>query len=528
MTGARSLHFVSPLPPVRSGIADYSADILPYLRERYAISLAPDAAPPGALPLYQVGNNVHHADIYAMAVEEPGIVVLHDYVLHHLLGEITLREGDEASYLATLAYGHGQLGAEAARARLLGIFGQYQHFVLPANAWLLDRSLAVIVHNHHAQRRIAEAHPDLPVHHVPMGIPDVAEVGVEEEMLAARRELGIAPDAFVIANLGFVTPIKRLDSVLRAFARLLATEPRALLCVVGEVSPSVDLAGLCARLQISSRVRIPGYVPFAAWHSYLRAADVCVNLRFPSAGETSASLLRIMGYGKPVLVSRYAQFRELPEGAAAHVDLGAAEEPVLARFLVELSRDPGLRQTMGDAARRFVREEHSMQRAAAAYGEALDATLEMREELRRRVEGRGARQSDWVRTTRVPGVLHADVRSRAPELSLAAGGSRLLRVWVHNLGDTVWLRNSGRGERAGFVIVDARFLRADGSLAAEAWGDLPADVRPGASFHASVELAAPAAPGRYTLDVDLRQMGLGRFADRGPGESLRIPVVVGL
>lgn len=523
-----TLHFLSPLPPVRSGIADYSADLLPYLRERYAITMPPDPPIAEALPIYQLGNNVHHIDIYARALEEPGIVVLHDFVLHHLLGEITLREGDLASYLETLAYGHGRIGADAARARLLGVFGDYQQFVFPGNAMLLDRSLALIVHSHHARRRAEEVHPDLPVHHVPMGIPAVEEV-TPEVRLAARREIGIPEDAFVVANLGFVTPIKRVDSVLRAFARLRALEPRALLLVVGEVSRQVDLAGLCRELGIADRVRLPGYVPFAAWHAHLRAADVCVNLRFPSAGETSASLLRIMGYGKPVLVSRFAQFRELPEGAAGHVDLGAAEEPVLARYLVELSRDAGLRRAMGDAARRFVQVEHSMSRAASAYGEAIDATFAMRAELQRRIAGRGPHRVDWTRTSRVPGVMRAVLDADTEPIAIPLGGTTRLPLVARNTGDTVWLRNPGGGERLGSVVIEARVLRDDGSAAAERCSDLAADVAPGEELRASVVVPSPSAPGRYTLDLDLRNTGFGRFADQRPGrgKGLRIPVIVG-
>jgi len=106
----------SPLPPQRSGIADYSAELLPHLAEHCEIELIVDEgvrpagtlaarfpvhghrALPGLLAagrfdavLYQLGNNRdYHASIYRSLIDHPGVVVLHEYVIHHLVRDLTL------------------------------------------------------------------------------------------------------------------------------------------------------------------------------------------------------------------------------------------------------------------------------------------------------------------------------------------------------------------------------------------------------------------------------------------------------
>ena len=99
--------YYSPLPPSRSGIADYSALLLPALEERMDVVVAKPGrfrrAPKADVALYHVGNDPNeHGWIVDALRKRPGIVVLHEFVLHHLVSGVTLARGDVEGYCAAL------------------------------------------------------------------------------------------------------------------------------------------------------------------------------------------------------------------------------------------------------------------------------------------------------------------------------------------------------------------------------------------------------------------------------------------
>src|SRR5688572_29560999 len=96
--------FFSPMPPSKSGIADYSAalvDPLSKLVDLTVFDRQPERFNPSAfdVALYQIGNNGYHAFVYEQAVQTPGIVVMHEANLHHLICDITIKRNDWDSYL---------------------------------------------------------------------------------------------------------------------------------------------------------------------------------------------------------------------------------------------------------------------------------------------------------------------------------------------------------------------------------------------------------------------------------------------
>src|ERR671938_1266968 len=109
--------YYSPLPPSRSGIADYSTLLLPALRERVDVVVAEPGrrAPAADVALYHVGNDPDaHAWIVDALRARPGVVVLHEFVLHHLVAGLTIGRKDGHAYLAALERDAGVAG------RLLG------------------------------------------------------------------------------------------------------------------------------------------------------------------------------------------------------------------------------------------------------------------------------------------------------------------------------------------------------------------------------------------------------------------------
>jgi hypothetical protein len=143
--------------------------------------------------------------------------------------------------------------------------------------------------------------------------------------------------------------------------------PRARYLLVGSPSPNFNVGRMIGMLGLEREVRVIGYAPPAQFADYLAASDVCANLRYPTAGETSAALLRIMGAGLPVLVSDTGAFTDLPDAAVGKVDIGGLEEEVLLEYLLLLARRPAVRAAMGRTARHYVATGHTLEAAARGY-----------------------------------------------------------------------------------------------------------------------------------------------------------------
>ncbi len=193
----------------------------------------------------------------------------------------------------------------------------------------------------------------------------------EDRRAGARRDLGLPADAFVFASFGFVTPHKRLDAALAAFARLRAARPAARFLICGEVAAQYDL-GAILDVAGGDGVTVTGRVPLEKFHRAMQACDVAVNLRHPTGGETSASLLRLLASGIPTIVTDVGSFAELPDGVVAKVAMDEREVDHLAALFSALAGDSGLRRAMSVAARRHVETHHELGHAASALLAALE------------------------------------------------------------------------------------------------------------------------------------------------------------
>ncbi len=320
------LAYLSPLPPATSGIADYSAALLPELARQVEVDAFSE---PGQRSLahydaviYQLGNSAHHGAIYDALVQYPGILDLHDGTLHHFFVDRTLHRGNAPAYLREMAYAHGAEGYDIATAIVRGA-GIYPFYRFPLIRRAVDLAMGVIVHSETIRRLVLEARPDARVQVIDhLAFPPAASTKTREALL---QELGLPRDAFIIASFGQITFGKRAEVVLAAFARFAALEPRARFVWVGDLSAEYDLRPEIRRLGLERRVYCTGRVPAAALPDYLALCDVAINLRYPTTGEASGGVMRLLAYGKPTLVSNVGWFAELPSETVVQIDVGQGE-----------------------------------------------------------------------------------------------------------------------------------------------------------------------------------------------------------
>jgi glycosyltransferase involved in cell wall biosynthesis len=155
--------------------------------------------------------------------------------------------------------------------------------------------------------------------------------------------------------------------LLRAFAGFVKDVPDALLLLVGKESPTFKIRKLLNQLELTKHVRITGYVPYEEYFDYIALSDVCVNLRYPTVRATSANILKIMAFAKPVLVSDLCELLDIPNTACLKIPLDDTEEAQLLNALHTLHADREYRETLGQQARAFVEQHHSMHQAAESY-----------------------------------------------------------------------------------------------------------------------------------------------------------------
>lgn len=380
--------FFSPLNPLPSGISDYSEELLPYLARHVEIELivegyVPTNAALGIFPrrtldefraraasydviLYQMGNSPAHAQIYETLLNYPGVVVMHDVVLHHLRAWLTLERGRTDAYRAALAEQYGEEGERAAEdeieRRVIS-----DRFALALNQEVVRAARGLIVHSAYAAREIQPLAPNTPLAMIPMGVPIPPLAGSSE----ARAALHLPSDAFIVAAFGEIHPYKRVLPALAAFAEFRTRHRDAMFLLVGRAAPMFDVREAARGLKVEDAVRVEGYAPRGVYEQYIAAADVCLNLRYPSAGETSASLLRLLAAGRVTFVTNADAAAELPASVCVRIEPDAFEEPLLVAYLTYFAENPEARAAMGERARRFVQEHHTLEGAAEAYAEFL-------------------------------------------------------------------------------------------------------------------------------------------------------------
>ena len=364
------LAYYSPMPPEKSGIADYSALLLPALRERIDVTVVRRGrkrAPRGTdLALYHVGNNPDaHAWIVDALRKQPGVVVLHDFVLHHLVAGMTVGRRDGHGYLDLMEREHGVVGRLLAHGVLdkrIPPLWESRPADFPLATFVLEHATGLIVHSRYVRDQARAAGYTGPISVVPHPAWPAPEIARQGETAGT-----------VIGCFGVVNSSKRIPELLRAVATVNASNPRARLLLVGPTSPGFDLDRRIQRLGLSEAgLEREGWVDEGRLWELMASSDVIVNLRHPTMGETSGSVIRGLSLGKPLVVSDVGWFAELPGDVALKVPPDDDEVATLTAALELLVTRSDVREAMGASAAELARREHDVQKVADQYVAALE------------------------------------------------------------------------------------------------------------------------------------------------------------
>jgi glycosyltransferase involved in cell wall biosynthesis len=365
--------YVSPLPPQQTGIADYSALLLPALRRRldvHIVSRRTRVIPRDAdAILYHIGNAAEaHGWILELLRRRPGVVVLHDFCLHHLVAELTLGNRDREGYARALEHEAGLVGrllAHGVAEGALPPLWETSPERFPLVGEVLSLAQGLIVHSAYVERRVRERGYAGPVWRIPH--PAWPDTAAEPAEVARER-------SFVVGCFGNLNASKRVPQLLEAFVALRQRHPGTLLILAGALGPGIELERRLPELglQLGEDVVYEGRVAEDRLWSLLASCDVCVALRRPTRGETSGMAMRALSVGKPLVVSESGWFAELPASVAAKVPVDGREAATLGAFLALLADDGDLRARMATSAAEYAQSVHGLERVADLYAAALE------------------------------------------------------------------------------------------------------------------------------------------------------------
>ena len=394
------LAWFSPLPPARSGIAAYSADLVPRLGPSHAIDCFSEATArdfvwkarrdPYDLVVYQLGNAPCHDYMWGYLAAFPGLVVLHDARLHHARARDLLQQERFDDYRREFWYDHPEAHRDFVEYAVAGLGGPI-YYCWPMLRVVMRTARLIAVHNPRVAADLRDEFPDTGIEAIRLGTaPFPGRLGADGAARGrVRASLGVPDTAVLFAAFGKITAEKRMGAILRAFDALARERDDVHLLLAGDASDYPSLGEELASASHASRVHVSGYVADEAIGDSLTASDACLCLRWPTALETSASWLQCLAAARPTVISDLAHLVDVPtmEPGGRRAPLASAEPVAIAIPLLDedeslllamrrLANEPRLRDALGRAGHAYWSANHTLDVMAGDYRRLIAQAVE--------------------------------------------------------------------------------------------------------------------------------------------------------
>ncbi len=324
----------SPLPPIQSGISDYCVDIIWEISKKFYVDVFIDNGyeVTCALPdnvkvykhyefldlkdkydeiVYHVGNSEFHVYMIDYIREFKGVIVLHDYNLNGMVRKM-IGNCSKQNYIQYKNFLLEDLYVDEVNRYLDRYLGDVSGGGVPdieLNGFITNYAKSIIVHSEYSKVKLKNKKPCKKVHKIPMYSP------VEKDIeISNKKEI-------VFGAFGIVSEPKRILPLLKAFKRISDENEKVKLILVGRVLDSFreKYNLLVEKLDLHSKVILTGHVSFDEFNDYMNWVDVGINLRYPYHGENSASLARLLGRGKCVIINDVGSFSEYPDDVCVKI-----------------------------------------------------------------------------------------------------------------------------------------------------------------------------------------------------------------
>ncbi|WP_441908414.1 glycosyltransferase [Paenibacillus sp. MCAF9] len=394
----KKIAFFTPLPPVKSGISDYSVDIICELSNYFIIDVFIDTnyLHDGGLPedvsvyehsyfkersnqyddiIYQVGNSEYHIFMIDYLKQYPGTVVLHDYNLHGILHFLASKNSGIEQYKQFLYEDFDRKIVDDYISELVSGNISLKEFEFPCNGAVTNYANKIIVHSDYAKKLLLQKDIKRNV----KKIPHYARIKDIDNTDDIRRRLSIDENKIVISAFGHIHETKRILPILKAYKNISEFNDQTILYLVGKPSPSIknEVERYIQDNNLSNKVNITGYTNLDEFEDYIDITDICLNLRYPYNGETSGSLMRILSKGKCSIVNDLGSFSEVPDECCVKLKspemLTELDEiEMITEKLKELVYNPELILSIGTNARAYAVNELDIKMIAERYKEFIN------------------------------------------------------------------------------------------------------------------------------------------------------------
>ena len=400
----RRLAFFSPLLPERSGISDYSAELLPELSRYYDVEIVTphpeisDTWIKDNLPvrtvewftknfdhydrlLYHFGNSVFHHHMFKLLDSFPGVVVLHDFFLSGIKAYQEVYETSPNELTKELYHSHGFVAVES-RFHTQDIEDVTSKY--PCNFSVLERALGVITHSDFSLALFKEWYKKEPAS-CWRKIPHLRKYPALEQNPSVRIKLGFAEKDFIVCCFGRIHRSKQNFVLVDAWLKSsLFQNKNCHLVLVGENDEGEygqEIIDAIAKNNAKSQIHITGWVDHEAFNDYLSITDVAVQLRTLSRGESSGAALDCMKYGIPTIVNANGAMSELPNDSVWMLP-DNFDKDELVKALEFLRKNANYCRELGKRAKETILKYHSPSECARQYFEAVEQSY-LKQQLNR-------------------------------------------------------------------------------------------------------------------------------------------------
>jgi len=392
-TKKEKIAFFSPLPNMRSGISDYSLDLLPFLSKYVDIDIFIDdytvsdpyinanyniydyrafqkVAHTYDNVIYQFGNSSYHAYMYDIAIKYPGIIVLHDFYLSGLINYIATTTKNIDFLFEQITYSHKDIASRYKNGILNKTISIEETLKdLPINKKIIDSAKSIILHSNHAKTLFDKFYADqydITIIKQLVKTPSLKRI---RDKSRSKEKLKLKSDATIISAFGHIADRKQYHFILECLVEAnIFKEYNIKLLFIGEYAQAEyekQITSYINQHNLQDSVTITGFVEDELYKEYLIASDIGINLRIDSRGETSRALLMNMAYALPTIINDHASFCELPDNATIKVKPKEKEEFI--KNIKKLLDDETYRKTIATNAYNYILKEHNIDNIAKKY-----------------------------------------------------------------------------------------------------------------------------------------------------------------